>query len=543
MRTVIAAAVGGGLQPAARSGGLKASGYVLIVMLLVFAGALPARAQERTQEIEPPDGTKINSAQVSGFEITRLSPGLQEDIGKLAGTPLNRQLLKELAARIEAEQPRYVAAIRATQEADGGARVVFVVARIRDQGRTNINEKYTVEAVEVRGVKDSDISQPVRDALNGMVGKPFDTDEAERLGNRLRDELLQYDIVRTTTRGTEQGRIKLIYHASRKESARWLRYEQMDSNAVFHSDQGWGANLPLIVGSPNFHVVPYFPWDTVEGSVEERTGFGVTVESRKVGTDRLGVYFDWHTYDTTWQDPTLAAVALNPQLPALYRNRMSFTPLVKFAITPQVSVAGGVSVNELDPEVPDPDVFAGDSQMANAVIGSIRFHQGWTEEDRTRHNVSAAFTVRAGTESLQSDLVYEHYLGEAQYIFHHRKHRVIASFMAGGLTGDAPYFERFTLGDTRTLRGWNKYDIAPAGGDRMFYTSVQYRFHGVAMFLDSGSVWDDGTEKRVRFSTGVGFNPGPVFFTLAFPINTDEFRAVFAMGFRWNVAISGVKWD
>ena len=67
----------------------------------------------------------------------------------------------------------------------------------------------------------------------------------------------------------------------------------------------------------------------------------------------------------------------------------------------------------------------------------------------------------------------------------------------------------------------------------MFHTSLEYRFRALALFLDAGSVWDAGTPKRVRFSTGVSFSPGPVFFTLGFPINTDEFRAVFTMGFRF----------
>ena len=81
------------------------------------------------------------------------------------------------------------------------------------------------------------------------------------------------------------------------------------------------------------------------------------------------------------------------------------------------------------------------------------------------------------------------------------------SGMAGGISGDAPLFERFSLGDSRTLRGWDKYDIAPAGGDRMFHTSLEYRYRGLALFLDSGSVWDDGTtracaSRRESASTG-----------------------------------------
>ena len=75
----------------------------------------------------------------------------------------------------------------------------------------------------------------------------------------------------------------------------------------------------------------------------------------------------------------------------------------------------------------------------------------------------------------------------------------------------------------------------------MFHTTVEYRYRGLGMFLDTGAVWDARAERRVRVSTGVTFNPGPVFFTLGFPVNTDEFRAVFTMGFRFSSASVGIK--
>ena len=43
--------------------------------------------------------------------------------------------------------------------------------------------------------------------------------------------------------------------------------------------------------------------------------------------------------------------------------------------------------------------------------------------------------------------------------------------------------------------------------------------------------------RKVRFSTGFGFTPGPVFMTVGFPLNTDEFRAVFTMGFRFAIGL------
>jgi outer membrane translocation and assembly module TamA len=215
-------------------------------------------------------------------------------------------------------------------------------------------------------------------------------------------------------------------------------------------------------------------------------------------------------------------------VPPPYRNRMTVTPLLKFALTKRLTVGGGVSITELDAL----DESSSDSRMANAAIGMVTFNQQWNRAPGAGHRLHAAFTVRAGTDSLESNLVYERYLGQADYTFHWDKHRLSASAMFGSTTGAAPLFERFSLGDSQTLRGWNKYDIAPAGGDRMFHTSLEYRYRLLSLFLDSGSVWDTGRERKVRFSTGFGFTPGPAFFTVGFPLNTGEFRAVFTMGVR-----------
>ena len=507
--------------------------YSLIVVTLLLVAAPRAHAQETN----PPDGAAIKSAQISGIDLSKLSPGLQADIAKLTGSALDRQQLRELAARLEAEQPRYVAAVRVTADPDGGARVVIVVARMRDpEHETNINEKYVVEDVVIRGVRDRDITAEMRADQQALVGKPVDSELAERLATRLRTAFTGYDVERRTGRGSQPGRIRLFFQLTRTERLRLLRFEPQEANAVFHSDQGWGALLPLTIGTRDFHVVPYFAFDVSDDLIEEYSGGGVRFESRKVGTERLGVYFDWSTFDQTWRDQTLVALPAHPNVPALYRNRVSVTPLVKFAITPRLSVAGGVNINELDPL----EELSFNSQMANAAIGSVRFNQRWTQSSGMRHDLEAAFTVRAGTDALESDLEYKRYLGQADYLFHKSKHQVFVTSMFGGISGDAPLFERFSLGDSRTLRGWDKYDIAPVGGDRMFYASAEYRYARLlALFLDSGSVWDTGTEKRVRFSTGFGFTPGPVFFMVGFPLNTDEFRVVFTMGIRFSTSLIG----
>ena len=508
-----------------------------ILRLLLPLLVLPL-ATALAQEVEPPDGATITAIHVSGFDIRRLSSPLQQAIGKLEGTALNRRQLGELAARIEIEFPNHVAGVRASQEPGGGARVIFVVAEMRDQERAaNINSRYVVEDVRIRGVSERELDQPFRDDLNALEGRQLDADEADRLESRLRKLFDGYDISRRTIRGSQPGQIILIWIVNRPDWARWLRFEPQDANLVYHSDQGWGARLPLSIGARDVHVTPIVAIDIGDELIEEYGGFGVRVESRRLGTERLGAFFEWSTFDQTWRDATQTALQADSRVPALYRNRMTVTPIVKFAITRQLSLAGGVRITELDP-LADSDEPA---RMANAAVASLSFSQRPRETSGPRHGVEASVVLRAGTAALESDLVFERYVGHAGYSFKRSSHLVLLSGMAGRIDGDAPLFERFSLGDSRTLRGWDKYDIAPLGGDRMVHASLEYQYQGFGMFLDAGSVWDGGADRRVRISTGVTAHPGPVFFTVGFPLNTEEFRAVFTMGIRFSssrIAIS-----
>jgi outer membrane protein assembly factor BamA len=491
------------------------------------------------QQTEPPDGAKIVTAQVSGIDASRLSPGLQEAINKLAGTTLDRAQLKELVARIEAEQPRFAAALKITGEPDGGARVVFVVARMRDpEHQANVNAKYPVDEVDIRGVPDKDIPADLRKDVEALKGKPLDPDEAERLHARLRAAFPEYEVSRQTSRGEKSGTITVVFSLHRSEWSRPLRFEPLKANALYHSDQGWGGYLDVGGGDGNWRVTPIFALDTADDLPEEYSGLGVRFETRKLGTERLGASLEWTWFENSWRAQTVAALAFNPTLPPLYDDRTSLTPLIKFAITRQLWISGGVSIAELDPLDPlDLDCSCGidRSQMANAVVGTIGYNLlPRSSKARDHHAFDVTFNVRSGMHELESDVEYTRSLAQAGYSYHEGNHRVLISGMGGVINGSggttAPIFERFTLGDSRTLRGWNKYDISPAGADRMIYGSVEYRYQAFAMFLDAGSVWNNGTERKFRVSTGVGIISGPFFMTLGFPVNTSDFRAVFSIG-------------
>lgn len=497
----------------------------LLVLLAWLVIALPVQAQPP----DPPEGATVASAQVSGFDLGRLSPGLQDEIARLAGGPLNRDQLRELATRIEAEQPKFVAAVRVVRAPDDEVRVVFVVAHMRDQDRdANVNARYLIEHVEVSGVPEEDLSAALRTDLQTLVGKPLGADEVGQLETRLKGELPDYDVRRRVVRGSRSGEVRLRFVLNKAESARWLHFEPLKSNVVYHSDHGWGAYLDLPISGRDFRVTPIIAIDNGDELIEEYSGFGVRFESRKLGTERLGASLEWSSFDQTWRSATLAALELQPRVPGAYDDRSTVTPLITFAVTPQLRVSAGVSITELEPLSGVPE-----SMMSNAAIVSVGYEQKWEPTSRASQEVGATFIVRAASEALESDVDYTRYFGQVEYRYSWSPHTILVSGMAGRIAGEAPLFERFSLGDSRTLRGWDKYDLAPAGGDRVFHTSLEYRFRGLAFFLDSGSVWDAGSDARVRVATGIGFHPGPFFMTVGFPLNTDDVRAVFTTGIRF----------
>ena len=83
-----------------------------------------------------------------------------------------------------------------------------------------------------------------------------------------------------------------------------------------------------------------------------------------------------------------------------------------------------------------------------------------------------------------------------------------AQFARDRIAGRAPLFERFVLGNASTLRGWNKYELDPAGGNRMVHNSVEYRYGAFQAFYDTGAVWDRN-DPAVIYQGGAFVRMGP----------------------------------
>ena len=497
-----------------------------LALLVTLLGLLPPVAY--AQEPDAPEGAIIDAVEISGFSLYSLSPGLQKDINSLVGSPLNREGLTQLASRIEQEQPEVVTAVRGVSRPDGKARVIFLVARISDDTdlTENINARYIVETVDVEGPY-NEISQPLRDDLQKLVGRRLDTDEAERLQERLENELPGRNVARRISKGSQTGRIRVVFEVFEEP---WIRFAPTRSKLVYHSEQGWSGvlDIPMSSSRSRHRFTAGVAFNDIDELIEEYSGFRLAFESRMIGTEKLGARLEFSRYNQTWEDATLTALASNPGIPELYRNRLTFEPTATFAFNPRVRINGGISITELESLSNSPS-----SQMANAWLFGISGDHLWQGSHDVRQRAEAGYQLRAAMEGLDSDLVYKRHLGQARYQFDQGRSTAIASLSLGYITGDAPLFERFSLGNSTTLRGWDKYDISPLGGERMFHSSVEYRYSHVAVFFDTGSVWDRHTESKVRYSTGFGIHSDNSFLTVGFPLNSDDASVTFMAGVRF----------
>jgi len=314
---------------------------------------------------------------------------------------------------------------------------------------------------------------------------------------------------------------------------------------VYNSKQNFSFDANIGFGKVNRF---YFGAnDDQDYLIERFAGFNLGVESRKVGTEHLGLALRYARFHERWQPSTVLA-----DRNSIYRERNSFDPSVTVAFDSRLRVIAGVNASELEIQYP-----AIHSVNSNAAVGSIVFNDTWSRGAEEQHTLEAEYDYHNGNHQLDSDFNYQRHFVRAQYVFAHRKDRLFLSFQGGKIYGNAPLFERFSLGNTSTLRGWNKFDIAPVGGNRMVYGSVQYGFGkpeidydldlnrqkaighiglGFHLFYDVGAVGNSGFPLQARHSAGFGFgapNASSFFIELGFPIRSGGVDPIFSMGFRF----------
>jgi outer membrane protein assembly factor BamA len=220
---------------------------------------------------------------------------------------------------------------------------------------------------------------------------------------------------------------------------------------------------------------------------------------------------------------------------ALYRTRQNIAPALTFALTRELSLSVGASFERMEMETPS---AAGNdmSMSANAATAELDF--GYTDEGEDGvQRWDGRYGLRVATRQLGSDYVYSRHSVSLRYEWRAGHHVVTDRLMAGAIIGQAPLFERFVLGNSSTLQGWDHYTIDPLGGNRMAHDAVSYGYHlqqgTPEVFYDTGIVGNGGKLGTLRHSLGIGFRQGIFNIATAFPLCQGRFAAVFMAGMNY----------
>jgi outer membrane protein assembly factor BamA len=515
-----------------------------LISIIVFSLSFAIAFAEPRQDVAGVNARGVvESAEITGVAEEEISQEVREAVRKLIGQRFDQQAADDLVVRIQAEKPDFIATTRLLSGTQSDqVKVSFVLERSNEEpgGESNINSRYTVERVDVQGLDESKLSQSLRDEMKKLVGEKLDKDKANEIERQLNRELRpRHYASQKVVKGSDRQHIAIIYEI---RSVRWIPWVEVPSQRfVYHSKQNFSADLtiPIPVGNGSRFLVGAS--DDQDELLERFAGFNLGFEMSRVGTDRLGVALRYFRYHERWQPSTVLA-----DRESIYRERTTFDPTITFAFDPRFRLTAGISLSDL--EIQYPTVHPAN---ANATVASLAFRNNWGDTG-DKHSLEGAYDFRAGNHKLDSDFIYTRHQVRAQYIQGHNKNMLMLSFAGGVISGNAPLFERFSLGNTATLRGWNKFDIAPRGGNRMVHASLQYglgfpanvtfnsdgqqnRFGmGFHVFYDVGAVGDSGTPIKAKHSVGFGFGTGSKFFMeLGFPIRSSNVEPTFTMGFRF----------
>lgn len=390
----------------------------------------------------------------------------------------------------------------------------------------NVNSRYTVEGIEVLGEKKEKLSKSIRKDLDKLVGAKFDPGAVADLAKRIRKELRARSVAHKVEKGLRAEHVRVIFEVSRK---RFDIDTVPASKGVYHSRQGWTGDLTV-----NIHGLLLGVASNQDDLIERFAGFRAGFQNDRMFTERVGFRFLFESFHAQWHPNTLGALAMRPDLPGIYRERTTFQPSLTVALTRELTLTSGFDFERLQIQYP-----AVRWEGAHVAVNTLRYRPLWENSSRQRHELDAAYTLRAATRILSSDFVYTSHAVRAEYRFTSGRERLILQGHGGVILGQAPLFERFSLGNSDTLRGWSKLDIFPLGGTRQSYGSVEYRHAWgeveTGVFYEAGSAWDKAMPAVVRHAAGItlGSRKDGPYFAIAFPLTSGRLIPIFTLAMRF----------
>ena len=398
----------------------------------------------------------------------------------------------------------------------------------------NVNSRYIIESIHFVDQRQYKLSTSALDEISRLVGAKVSSEALDRLALRIRAELRAHDVTFKLTRGAQPEAVRVLIQVDRAGGS----FDASVPNLSYNSTLGFTGTgqLTSTIGANAFTLRALHDGDTL---IERFSGIQAKYERVGLAHGRISLGFEFDGYQDQYSNSTIAALANSSQTSSLgagaYGSRLNYEPSATFVLAAPLTLTVGLSFEQLN-NLPS----AARSESANAVINTLRYHRRWTESGDSTQELDAGYSLRAATTALGSDLAYTRHMAHLKYNYSSRTQSVEVTMLAGAIYGQAPLFERFALGDSTLLRGWNKYDLDPLGGNRLAYGSVTYGYHIMRVFYDTGSVWDQGKSPEAKDSAGIGVSSGlgvlekgAFLVALAFPLRQGHVTPVLIAGMNF----------
>ena len=397
----------------------------------------------------------------------------------------------------------------------------------------NVNSRYTVESIDFSNHRHYRLSSALLEEMQELIGQHLNTDALNRLAGRVASEVRAHSVTFKLARGLTPDHVKVLLDVDRRRGV----FDISIPRFAYISKLGWtgAGEIGMTAGA---NKVSFGLKSDADSSVAREAGVQTKYERMAAGSDRIQLGFEFDSFHEQYSRATLAALD-STQASSLgagaYRSRMNFEPSATFVLAKPLTLTVGFSFEQLEPQV-----TAARTESANAVINTLRYHRRWEGSDTNQQEFDAGYSLRAATRALGGNLAYTRHALTARYGYKHERQLVEVALVAGLIYGNSPLFERFVLGNSTTLRGWNKFDLDPLGGNRVVHGSVTYGYRIMRVFYDTGSVWDSGKTPEVKQSAGAGISTGLRLFrkdafllAIAFPIRQGRVEPVFIAGMNF----------
>ena len=475
----------------------------------------------------------IEKTEISGISEDSLSAGLRGDLQKLVGQTYDQKAAGQIAERIQAELPEYVVtSTTGAGTASDRIVLVFVVAH-------NVNAKYVVESIEFKGTDKSKLSEGLWMDLQKMVGHPVDDAKADQFRELIEVELKTKHIRRSVERGNDPQHVRILYEIPGQNNVGF------GGTGGYHSRQGFSGRVGAEYTFYGFMGVKVDAFNDSSSLLERYAGlrYGAWTQFKRVRFNA-----EYSSFRAQWSPGTEQAAAAAGTSADLYRLRDTIAPSAKITVTPGFRITLGVTASQLQMQIP-----VSHFESVRSANGKADYNIYLTDSEA--HELVGTYDIHVAGDTLGGSASFTRHFLDQNYNYKFKPkdtatppfftgNRINVSFKLGRITGSAPMFERFSLGSTNLLLGWNKYDISPLGASRIAYGSATYTNNYFFTYFESGSVWNNGQPKTLRNSIGVNLllgnivhAPGPLRFLLnaaipgiGIPLRKNDVHPIFTLG-------------